>query len=229
MDAISDKLQYTLSAAVGMCLGALTSLIVDAALFEIGESYVFGSIFGVCLMTIGGIILWRVKPLRGERLTRWRIMVCGFSLMVLASGFMCFVLNKHWIVSLTPGIKLPMYTMLGTSLCFALTFSIVDMLNNIVPCSRELLAQPLVQSSKQIYVILVASVVMGCLFGFSFGSIDVEDDQTRFHSRLDEDQAINTAIGAVVGALMGWANQYLRDRQLVASSPYVSFSMQECS
>eukprot|EP00282_Hemiselmis_andersenii_P023698 CAMPEP_0171999258 /NCGR_PEP_ID=MMETSP1041-20130122/1684_1 /TAXON_ID=464988 /ORGANISM="Hemiselmis andersenii, Strain CCMP439" /LENGTH=128 /DNA_ID=CAMNT_0012652707 /DNA_START=464 /DNA_END=848 /DNA_ORIENTATION=+ len=115
--------------------------------------------------------------------------------------------------------------MLGTSLCFALTFSIVDMLNN-VSCSRELVAQPLVQSSKQIYVVLMASVVMGCLFGFSFGLLDVEDDSTK-HYRLDEDQAINTAIGSAVGALMGGANQYLRDRQLVASSPYVSFSMED--
>jgi len=227
MEVISDKLQYTLSGAVGMCLGAFISLIVDAALFEIGESYVFGAIFGLCLMTIGGIILWRVKPLPGERLTRWRILVCGFSLMVLLSGMMCFLLNKNWIIRLSPGLKLPMYTMLGTSLCFALTFSIVDMLNN-VSCSRELVAQPLVQSSKQIYVVLMASVVMGCLFGFSFGLLDVEDDSTK-HYRLDEDQAINTAIGSAVGALMGGANQYLRDRQLVASSPYVSFSMEECS
>ena len=45
------------------------------------------------------------------------------------------------------------------------------------------------------------------------------------HVRLDKDQAVNTAIGAIVGALMGGANQYLRDKQLVASSPYVTFNV----
>lgn len=111
--------------------------------------------------------------------------------------------------------------MVGTSLCWALTFSIVDMINSPNCCQQDIVS-PLVQSSKQVYVVLMSSIVMGFLFGFSFGMIDVEDD-TRLHSRMDEDQAINTMIGACVGCIMGGANQYLRDKQLVANSPYVNF------
>lgn len=73
----------------------------------------------------------------------------------------------------------------------------------------------------------MSSIVMGFMFGFSFGMIDVEDDQGRSHVRLDRDQAINTAIGASVGLLMGGANQYLRDKQLIANSPYVTFGSED--
>ena len=38
---------------VGMFFGAFISLIVDSALFEIGKSPFFASVFGVCLMVIG--------------------------------------------------------------------------------------------------------------------------------------------------------------------------------
>jgi hypothetical protein len=74
---------------------------------------------------------------------------------------------------------------------------------------------------------MISSIVMGFMFGFSFGMIDVEDDQSRSHVRLDSDQAINTALGALVGALMGGANQYLRDKQLIANSPYVTFGSED--
>jgi hypothetical protein len=42
---------------------------------QIGESVVFATIFGTCLLLIGGVILWRVKPQPGDKLTRWRVMV----------------------------------------------------------------------------------------------------------------------------------------------------------
>mmetsp|Transcript_38735 Transcript_38735/g.95313 ORF Transcript_38735/g.95313 Transcript_38735/m.95313 type:complete len:232 (+) Transcript_38735:182-877(+) len=229
MDMISDRLQYMLSMAAGTCIGAFIALIVDAALFEIGESAIFACIFGTCLVIIGGTILWRVKPQRGDKMTRWRMMVMVFSGGVLVSGLFCFLLKKDWLVSLSPDVKLPMYSMLGTSLCFALTFSVVDILNNTSSCAAQAPHNnvPMVQSSKQVYVVLISSLFMGFLFGLSFGLIDVEDD-TRLHTRLDYDQAVNTAIGAVVGALMGGANQYLRDKQLLSNAPYVEFSLDDC-
>jgi cytochrome b subunit of formate dehydrogenase len=47
---------------VGMFFGAFISLIVDSALFEIGKSPFFAAVFGICLIVIGGLILWRVAP-----------------------------------------------------------------------------------------------------------------------------------------------------------------------
>ena len=45
-----------------MFFGAFISLIVDSALFEIGKSPFFATVFGICLFVIGGLILWRVAP-----------------------------------------------------------------------------------------------------------------------------------------------------------------------
>ncbi len=89
------------SCAVGMFFGAFVSVIIDSALFEvllayiasfafygragngannsslqIGESPFFATVFGMCLTTIGGLIVWRVAPERGDQMSRWRWLVC---------------------------------------------------------------------------------------------------------------------------------------------------------
>ena len=45
----------------------------------------------------------------------------------------------------------------------------------------------LLQKNKQVYVVLFSSVVMGGVFGCSFGLFDVEDDSGS-HRRFDQDQ-----------------------------------------
>eukprot|EP00291_Cryptomonas_curvata_P011168 CAMPEP_0172202888 /NCGR_PEP_ID=MMETSP1050-20130122/30941_1 /TAXON_ID=233186 /ORGANISM="Cryptomonas curvata, Strain CCAP979/52" /LENGTH=72 /DNA_ID=CAMNT_0012880967 /DNA_START=447 /DNA_END=665 /DNA_ORIENTATION=+ len=62
---------------------------------------------------------------------------------------------------------------------------------------------------------------MGGVFGFSFGLLDVEDEG-RADRRFDEDQAFNGAVGAVMGILMGAANQYLRDKAMAQGGGYSS-------
>lgn len=227
----SDRLDYAMSCVVGMFFGAFISLIVDSALFEIGKSPFFATVFGLCLMIIGGLILWRVAPENGESMSRWRWSVFLFSAMVLASGVCCFLLEKDWIKGLGPGFKLPMYTLLGTSLCFALSFSVVDLLNsNVLFCCNgfvgDMSALTLASqgaATRQVYVVLFSSVVMGAVFGCSFGLLDVEDDNGS-HRRFDQDQAFNTIIGAIAGVGVGGASQYLRDKALVDAAPYVTIA-----
>ena len=62
------------------------------------------------------------------------LLLCSSSLSFNIAGFL---LNKDWLVGLSPAIKLPMYTILGTSLCFALTFSIVDLINQRSLCCNN--------------------------------------------------------------------------------------------
>jgi hypothetical protein len=49
------------------------------------------------------------------------------------------------------------------------------------------------QSSAQMSVILVGSIIMGAVFGFSFGILDVEDD-TWQHERFSKDQSIASSM-----------------------------------
>eukprot|EP00294_Goniomonas_avonlea_P017518 CAMPEP_0114556860 /NCGR_PEP_ID=MMETSP0114-20121206/9512_1 /TAXON_ID=31324 /ORGANISM="Goniomonas sp, Strain m" /LENGTH=124 /DNA_ID=CAMNT_0001742089 /DNA_START=300 /DNA_END=674 /DNA_ORIENTATION=+ len=113
--------------------------------------------------------------------------------------------------------------MLGTSLCFALSFSVVDLVNQGVCtcCLRgsggdDRLIKAVVQSSSQVYVILVSSVCMGAVFGFNFGLLDVEDDNAR-HTRFSKDQFTSSIVGAVGGGIVGYLNQMLRVRSDVDS------------
>lgn len=57
-----------LSSAVGMCLGMVTSLILNVALVEISISPFFAMYFGVLFTITGGVIAWRIlgTPLPDE-------------------------------------------------------------------------------------------------------------------------------------------------------------------
>jgi len=51
---------------------------------------------------------------------------------------------------------------------------------------------------------------MGALYGIMFGTIDVEDDPTRHHSRFKENLILSIPVGAVIGGFLGFTNQWLR-------------------
>lgn len=61
----------------------------------------------------------------------------------------------------------------------------------------------------QVYLVLVSSVLMGAVFGLSFGLLDVEDDTYR-HQRFSKDEFISSIVGAIIGALVGALNQWIR-------------------
>ena len=215
----NPRVLAVLSGIIGALSGAFISLVVDSSLFEISVNGFFSFVFGVSLMLIGAMILFRVLPQPGQTINAVRVFIIGFSILVIFSGLFCFFLERDWITVLKPNAKIPMYIVLGTSLCFALTFSIVDLVNqgrilsfapSVVtpsrfagicsecPCAGEDQSehrrvsrpiQPYMQSSAQMSVILVGSIVMGAVFGFSFGLLDVEDD-TWQHQRFSKDQSI---------------------------------------
>merc|ERR1740133_324157 len=105
-----------------------------------------------------------------------RLLVLAFSTLVLLSGVACFLLEKDWFNKIPPRAKVPMYMFLGISLCFAVAFSLVDLLNLYSDrCSTfARRGQPLVSSPPQIFLVLAGAILMGALFGLMFGAMDVE-------------------------------------------------------
>ena len=221
----NQRVLAVLSGTIGALIGAFISLVVDSSLFEISVNGFFSFVFGVSLMLIGSMILFRVLPQPGQAINAVRMFIIGFSILVIFSGLFCFFLERDWITVLKPNAKIPMYIVLGTSLCFALTFSIVDLVNQGVfyslcalfpqplagicsecPCARDneapqhqrvaRPAQPFTQSSAQMSIILVGSIIMGAVFGFSFGFLDVEDD-TWQHQRFSKDQSIASCMSCL--------------------------------
>lgn len=66
------------------------------------------------------------------------------------SGAMCFMLEAEWFTKLSPGTKVPVYTMLGMSVCFALMFSFIDLLNVAVGQCQSSRSKPLVDTPAQV-------------------------------------------------------------------------------
>merc|ERR1711991_713171 len=88
---------------------------------------------------VGLIILWRIKTggvgsgvggigtaeAREKQLT-------VFACLIFFSGFLCFILEKDWYFHLSPILKIPLYSVLGISVSFALTFSVIDLVNYVI-------------------------------------------------------------------------------------------------
>jgi hypothetical protein len=193
---------------LGALVGFLVTLLTTLALLEISTTAFFAVMLGGALICLSLVILARVLSATDSRRSSFsKYFVVGFALMVFAAGVFCFVLEKNWFTGLTPSSKVPMYALLGGALAFALTFTIVDVLNCIsAKCGgpRPSPHVPIVGSSTQICVVLLASLCCGLYFGLLFGSLDVEDDDkkhTRYHKSWQYSMPVGILLGAVVGAV----------------------------
>ena len=194
------------SAAVGGVLGAIISVVVNNALIEISITPFFATVFGIVLVLLGGLMIWR-KLFEENQYPVTRFLVLAFSTLVLLSGIACFLLEKDWFNKIPPRAKIPMYMLLGISLCFAVAFSLVDLLNLYADrCSPfASRGQPLVSSPPQIFLVLAGAILMGASFGLMFGAMDVEDDDAS-HRKLRTEERASLPIGFVLGATVGCLN-----------------------
>mgnify|MGYP004369653157 CR=1 FL=1 len=142
-----------------------------------------------------------------------RVLVLAFSTLVLFSGVSCFLLEKDWFLRISPAAKIPMYISLGTSLSFAVTFTLVDLLNVFHDRQNyDRRGRSLVSTPQQVAVVLAGSVAMGASFGLMFGAMDVEDDVSRNHAKLRTEERASLPIGLVLGSVVGGVNAVLAQR-----------------
>ncbi|CEL92515.1 unnamed protein product [Vitrella brassicaformis CCMP3155] len=204
----------SLSAAVGVVMGIIISLVVNCTLVEISLSPFFSVYFGVLFITVGSVILWRILGHANEEAQQRKKQLTGFAVMIVVSGLLCFVLERNWFVGLSPLAKVPLYTILGVSVAFALTFSVVDLINYFLGFLQPNGAKPLVESKSQVMLVLSIALVMGGLFGFIFGVMDVEDEVAyQIRLALLREEHYCYPIGALLGGLAGFGNEYLRQQE----------------
>jgi hypothetical protein len=208
------------ASVVGMFIGALISFVVNCTLIEISLSPFFSFYFGLLFMAVGFLIFFRagsinvdpMQPDEGAKARKQQIQ--GFSSLVITSGVLCFLLDKRWFVGVRPMLKIPLYAVLGTSVSFALTFAACDVANYILGFFQATVAKPLIDSTRQVTLVLVLSVCVGAVYGFIFGVLDVEDEVAyNLNLALKRDENICWPIGVVVGAAGGLGNELLRMRE----------------
>eukprot|EP01006_Ploeotia_vitrea_P062257 TRINITY_DN809_c0_g1_i1.p2 TRINITY_DN809_c0_g1~~TRINITY_DN809_c0_g1_i1.p2 ORF type:complete len:258 (-),score=130.22 TRINITY_DN809_c0_g1_i1:84-791(-) len=197
------------AAAFGAAIGMVVSFTVNCTLVEISINGFFAVYFGVLFILIASLILWRVKT--GDHPKPW--LLIAFSGLVLMSGLLCFVLEKNWFMSMAPGWKVPLYSMLGIAVTFALLFSIIDLINYCCGLCQGDDSKPLVETESQVYLVVATAVVMGFVFGLIFGLLDIEDEKlTHLRIALMREQSICYPIGAVLGAISAALNQWFREQ-----------------
>lgn len=156
---------------------------------------------------------------------RRRIQLNVFGCLILLSGFMCFMLEKDWYFHLASWQKVPLYSILGISVSFALTFSVIDFVNWIVGLVQgNNIARPIVESPNQIYVVLCLAFLMGSIFGCIFGLMQVAD-ATAYKIRLNllRMEWYCYHIGGFLGAVGGVLNEYLRHIEVQYSPVSLEF------
>merc|ERR1711862_464048 len=122
-------------------------------------------------------------------------------------------LDRRMFVGMAAWMKVPLYMTLGLAVAFALTFSIVDVLNYVLGFCQSSIAKPIVESSQQVYLVLVVSLAMGVVFGFTFGLLDVEDEEVyHIHVALMREEHYCFPMGTLLGAVAGFGNEYFRQR-----------------
>ena len=192
----------------GGVIGGAISVIVNNALIEISLTPFFAVLFGVVLLLLGSLMIWRKLWERHETGCT-RVLVLSFSGLVLVAGASCFLLEKDWFKRIPPRAKVPLYVSLGVSLCFSITFTCVDLLNAYYDRnSYDLRRRALVQTPQQVGVVLAGAVANGAAFGFMFGMMDVEDAP----QRLRQEERLSAPIGVVLGACVGALNAVLAYR-----------------
>jgi len=204
----------SISGFVGVLLGIIISLIVNCTLVEISISAFFSLYFGILFIVVGGIIMWRIFSQEGgdavESAAK-RKPLAAFATLIILSGLICFTLERQWYQGMSPLMKVPLYMILGTSVAFALTFSVVDLVNYILGFLQVAIAKPFVESASQVYMVLFSALIMGGLFGLIFGVMDVEDEVSyQIRLALLREERYCYPVGAILGGVVGFMNEYIR-------------------
>ncbi|GAW83531.1 hypothetical protein, conserved [Plasmodium gonderi] len=203
----------SISAIVGMILGIMCSLIVNCTLVEVSLSKFFSMYFGILFIVVGIIIFWRLNANVIEEAENRRNQLMILAGLIVFSGILCLFFERSWLFSLSPLSKVPIYCVLGISISFALTFSLIDLINYLIGFIQGSITRPLIESVAQVYLILLFTITMGGIFGFIFGLLDVEDESSH-HIRLALMKAENCCfpLGAILGGLAGFGNEVFRQQ-----------------
>jgi len=207
------KVRFFFSVLVGAALGLVLSFIINLMLVDISLNPVFAFYFGICFACVGVVVMLRVS---WQQDLRRQVGLLVFATMILVASILCFVFNSNWIFTLSPLAKIPLYGVISVALTFAVTFSIVDTLNFcLFECQPD--APAAIESSEQVKLILMCSIVMGFGYGMFFGLFDVGKTAktgTELRHQLLHEELFCIPFGLTIGAFTAAANEIIRARQI---------------
>lgn len=179
--------------------------------------------FGTLFLLIGILVAWKIF-FSGTAVARKGLLTV-FAGFVVLSGLLCFMLDTR-LFKWSAALKVPLYTILGMAVCFALVFSSIDLLNWCLgSCCGSSSGEGLVENGKQVLLVLSMSTLMGASFGLIFGLLDVEDYQgMALRTALINEERKCIPVGIILGALAAIANEKLAGDRDISSSSQQEYS-----
>eukprot|EP01016_Furgasonia_blochmanni_P035211 TRINITY_DN3879_c0_g1_i1.p1 TRINITY_DN3879_c0_g1~~TRINITY_DN3879_c0_g1_i1.p1 ORF type:complete len:275 (+),score=60.37 TRINITY_DN3879_c0_g1_i1:49-825(+) len=206
-----NGLKLTVSGIFGALIGILTSVVVNSCLAEISINPFFSLYFGILFIGIGIAIVWRILTSKEHSIiSDKKGFLFLFAILIIASGLFCFIVEKDIFRNWSPLSKVPLYGVLGMSICFAIVFSIVDLINYICGICQRIHSKPIVDTPPQIYAMLLISFAMGSSYGLFFGFMDIEDQILYMPYKFLQEEYYCLPIGLILGGFGGVYNEYLR-------------------
>jgi len=207
----------------------IVAFMVICSLVEVSISFFEAVLFGFVLLFVGAFMIWRaVATGEAQPPVFFRIIMGGFGAIVGVSGLCCFMLQEGWRDGMSPHAKVPIYFLLGTTLSFSVIFGFGEIVNICAGSCMQDESAPVLNSPKQILLLVVLASVMGAVEGIIFGTLDAEDD-VYLRDNFQKTNGDCIPIGASVGFFMGLINESLRhqpssdgDPQKNRTDPYQS-------
>ncbi|KAH9255428.1 hypothetical protein BASA81_006547 [Batrachochytrium salamandrivorans] len=227
-----SKLRMFCVALFGGLLGMALCFAVNAILFELSLSRVFAFYFGLLFCVLGALMLLRsfYQPTWGKKLA-----VFLFAVLVILSGVCSLVFKTEWLWTLGVGTKILIYSMLGVSTSFTITFAYLDILSFCHDSAMDSLVDGggevkkklgLFESSNQVWLILVLSICTGLTYGITFGTQEehgLEQAQLENHGlrvdffvkSLGQSLLFTLPFGFLLGMGGALCNEFLRHGEIV--------------
>lgn len=141
---------------------------------------------GFFFLFLSGIIAWRVVTF-SQAANRSALLALAATMGL--AGLICIFYQRHWFFSMNAAVRVPIYTILGISLSFALTFAIAELMNYAAWHAVSFTSGPapraqsaLVQSPTQIFLLAATSVALGCTYGIIFGVTELGKNVFTLHT-----------------------------------------------
>jgi len=178
--AAKPAVRAAVAAGAGAVLGVMVGWCTNAAMVEISINSIFAFFFGFIFLLLAAVITWRVVNFSQAA---HRKALLALSVLMGIAGLICFGYQRKWFFHLGVGLRVPIYTVLGASLSFSLSFAIAELLNyaswhagslggaSAGPAPRAQSA--LVQTPQQIFLLAGPSLALGFLYGVIFGFSEI--------------------------------------------------------
>lgn len=127
-----------------------------------------------------------------------------------------------------PALQLPIYSLIGTAVSFALVFAFMDLVNFAsASCCK---GPPLFETLEQVYLLVGSSMLMGLIFGAVFAFKDVGSNvhsMEELHKELSESERASFPYAVIIGGATAAINQWMRTAQVPAGYAFDPLSTED--